>query len=316
MNLTAPSPIRIWSEFWADGPNSETPPGHWNTILNGVSDHPNLIKRIGGVGPVVSDLEWDAKAYFALNGAVHDSAIVAWDNKVAYDYVRPISMVHYMGGLGQSSDANLPSYHTDGLPLEPGLIELIGSETTATGQRHENLAGHEGEIAIMAWQGHPDNADGIGGVGWILAEDWLPYQAKNFVTPPFAGFISGHSTFSRASAEVLAAITGDEYFPGGIGEFAFDAGAYLKFEDGPSQNITLQWATYFDASDEAGLSRLYGGIHVQADDFRGRIVGSEIGVDAYALASQYFEGVPEPAASTLMLVAFALIGVIRRKVIL
>jgi len=90
----------------------------------------------------------------------------------------------------------------------------------------------------------------------------------------------------------------------------------LKFEDGPSQNITLQWATYFDASDEAGLSRLYGGIHVQADDFRGRIVGSEIGVDAYALASQYFEGVPEPAASTLMLVAFALIGVIRQKVIL
>lgn len=304
---------RVLSEFWADGPNSETPPGHWNTILNGVSDHPDLEKRIGGVGPIVSDLEWDAKAYFALNGAVHDSAIVAWDNKEVYDYVRPISMVRHMGGLGQSSDPGLPRYHADGLLLEPGLIELISIETTAAGQRHENLAGHEGEIAIMAWQGHPDAPNGIGGVGWIPAEDWLPYQAENFVTPPFAGFISGHSTFSRASAEVLAAITSDEYFPGGIGEFAFHAGDYLNFEDGPSQDITLQWATFFDAADEAGLSRLYGGIHVEADDLLGRIVGSDIGTDAYALASKYFEGVPEPAGSNLMIAALVLFSVVRRK---
>ena len=42
---------RVMAEFWADGPNSETPPGHWNVLANLVSDElaPNL--RIGGSGP-------------------------------------------------------------------------------------------------------------------------------------------------------------------------------------------------------------------------------------------------------------------------
>ena len=57
---------RVLAEFWADGPNSETPAGHWNTILNEVSDHPLLEKRIGGVGDEVSDLEWDVKSYTLL----------------------------------------------------------------------------------------------------------------------------------------------------------------------------------------------------------------------------------------------------------
>ena len=57
------------------------------------------------------------------------------------------------------------------------------------------------------------------GVGWILAASWWPYQRPTFVTPPFAGYISGHSTYSRAGAEVLTRITGSPYFPGGYGEF-------------------------------------------------------------------------------------------------
>ena len=36
--------------------------------------------------------------------------------------------------------------------------------------------------------------------GWVLAEGWWPYQRPSFVTPPFAGYVSGHSTFSRAAA--------------------------------------------------------------------------------------------------------------------
>ncbi len=54
----------------------------------------------------------------------------------------------------------------------------------------------------------------MAGSDWILAENWWPYQRPSFVTPPFAGYTSGHSTFSRAAAEVLTDITGDEYFPG------------------------------------------------------------------------------------------------------
>jgi hypothetical protein len=281
---------RALTEFWADGPKSETPPGHWNVIANRVSDEldPNL--RIGGAGPAVDRLQWDVKLYLALNGAVHDAAIVAWGLKGEYDGGRPISMIRYMGGLGQSSDPALPSYDQEGLPLVPGLVELITEATTASGQRHAALAGHEGEIAIRAWAGNPaDPKTQASGAAWILAVDWVPYQLPTFVTPSFQGYASGHSSFSRAAAEVMTAFTGDEYVPGGLDEWTTKIGT-LKVEAGPAADVVLQWATYYDAADQAGQSRLYGGIHVQADDFTGRRIGSQCGKEAWAKAQQYYIG--------------------------
>ena len=281
---------RALAEFWADGPNSETPPGHWNTVANATSDTPGFAFRIGGVGPRVDRLEWDVKLYFALNGAVHDAAIAAWGAKGYYDYVRPISMIRHMGGLGQSSDPDGPAYHPDGLPLVSGLVEVITEATTAPGERHAALAGHEGEIAVRAWAGNPaDPETETGGVVWILATEWVPYQQPTFVTPAFAGYVSGHSTFSRAAAEVLTSITGSEYFPGGLSEWTIPAGS-LEFEGGPAQDVRLQWATYNDAADQAGISRLYGGIHVRVDDFAGRRMGSLCGEAAWALAQRYYGG--------------------------
>ena len=58
----------------------------------------------------------------------------------------------------------------------------------------------------------------------------------------------------------------------------------------PSKPLTLQWATYFDAADQAGQSRIYGGIHLEPDDLVGRKVGSQIGLDAVARARAYFDG--------------------------
>ena len=66
---------------------------------------------------------------------------------------------------------------------------------------------------------------------WILPANWLPFQKSNFVTPAFPGYISGHSTFSRSAAEVLAAITGSPYFPGGMGIYNAPAEASLPFVD-------------------------------------------------------------------------------------
>ncbi|HEY8868021.1 MAG TPA: vanadium-dependent haloperoxidase [Candidatus Limnocylindrales bacterium] len=281
---------RALTEFWADGPKSETPPGHWNVIANTVSDQMAPSLRIGGTGPSVDRLQWDVKMYFALNGAVHDAAIAAWGLKGYYDGVRPISMIRYMGGLGQSSDPKGPSYNPEGLPLVPGLIEVITAKTTATGQRHAALAGHEGEIAIHAWAGNPaDPKTQTSGVAWILAGRWVPYQVPTFVTPAFQGYASGHSTFSRAAAEVLTGFTGSEYFPGGLSEWTIKAGT-LKTEAGPTHDVTIEWATYFDAADQAGVSRLYGGIHVAADDFTGRILGATCGKDAWARAQLYYSG--------------------------
>ena len=296
----APDPVnqgdfaRVLTEFWADGPKSETPPGHWNVVANTVSDQldPNL--KIGGAGATVDRLEWDVKLYFALNGAVHDAAIAAWGLKGRYDSVRPISMIRYMGGLGQSSDPGQPSYNREGLPLVPGLVELVTKASTAPGQRHAALAGHEGAIAIKAWAGNPkDPKTGRGGVGWIQATNWVPYQLPTFVTPSFPGYVSGHSTFSRASAEVLTGFTGSEWFPGGLSEWTTKAGT-LKVEAGPSSDVTLRWATYYDAADQAGISRLYGGIHIPADDLTGRRIGSECGKGAWARAQLYYAGQARP----------------------
>ncbi len=281
---------RVMAEFWADGPNSETPPGHWNVLANLTSDELSPGLMIGGRGPVVDRLQWDVKLYFALNGAVHDAGIAAWGLKGYYDSVRPISMVRYMGGLGQSSDPGLPSYSKEGLPLVPNLIELITRASTAPGQRHAALAGHEGQIAIRAWAGTPkDPKTQVGGVTWILAVDWVPYQLPTFVTPAFPGYASGHSSFSRAAAEVLVGFTGSEYFPGGTSGYTIKAGS-LKFEAGPTSDIRLEWATYYDASDQAGQSRLWGGIHIQADDFTGRELGSACGKAAWTVAQRYYDG--------------------------
>jgi hypothetical protein len=309
---------RVVAEFWADGPRSTAPPGHWNEIANDVSDRMdqlNIPKRIGGTGPIVGDLEWDVKKYLALNGGMHDAAIAAWNHKGVYDSARPISFIRYMGQLGQSSDPNLTvdlgggniinTYHPDGLPLEPGLVEVITPATTAAGQRHEHLAGHEGKIAIHAWQGAIDGVapfddpSEISGVDWIRAETWMPYQLKGFVTPPFAGYVSGHSTYSRTGAEVLALFTGSEFFPGGLFEYEIPVGSGLDFEYGPSAAMRLQYATYFDASDQASISRIYGGIHPPADDFPGRRIGHIVGPDAFARAMLLFQGVPEPSSAIL-----------------
>jgi membrane-associated phospholipid phosphatase len=232
---------RALTEFWADGPKSETPPGHWNTVANEVGDALRPPNR----------LEWDVKLYFALNGAVHDAAVAAWGAKGHYDTARPISMIRYLGAR-------------DELPLVPGLIARRG-----------------GKVALRGWR--------PGGVRWMAAVDWLPYQQPTFVTPAFAGYVSGHSTFSRAAAEVLTALTGSPYFPGGLFEWTVKKGE-LKNEPGPTRDVTLQWATYFDAADDAGLSRIYGGIHIPADDFAGRRLGSLCGKEAWMRAQRYFEG--------------------------
>lgn len=279
---------RAVAEFWADGPDSETPPGHWNTIANEVSDILGGDLRIRGTGDRVDRLEWDVKLYLALNGANHDGAIAAWGSKGFYDYVRPISMIRWMGGLGQSSDPGQPSYHPDGLPLTDGFVELITDESAATGERHEHLGDHVGDVAVYSYAGTPeDPKTDVGGVDWIRAVDWVPYQSPTFVTPSFAAYVSGHSTFSRASAEVLTGITGSEFFPGGLGEWRIEADS-LHFEYGPSEDVVLQWATYRDAADQAGISRLWGGIHVRSDDFEGRIIGEEVGLAAWARAQELY----------------------------
>lgn len=280
---------RVLAEFWADGPDSETPPGHWFSIMNYVHDHPQFERKFKGEGEELPELEWDVKAYMALGGAVHDAAVSAWGLKGYYDYIRPVSALRAMADNGQCSFPNIQSYSPLGIPLYPGKIELI--------QSGDPLAGFEdsevGKIKFNAWAGPDfilDPETDMAGVTWIRSELWWPYQRPTFVTPPFAGFVSGHSTFSRAAAEVLTLLTGDPFFPGGMGEFEAPKNEFLVFEEGPSVDITLQWATYRDASDQTSLSRIWGGIHPPADDIPGRLIGEKVGVAAFEKAEALFSG--------------------------
>jgi PAP2 superfamily len=72
------------AEYWADGPGSETPPGHWCLLAQEVSAR-------DGHG-----LDEDVKLFFALTGALLDAGIASWDAKRAYDSVRPITAIRLL----------------------------------------------------------------------------------------------------------------------------------------------------------------------------------------------------------------------------
>ncbi|REJ79744.1 MAG: phosphoesterase [Acidobacteria bacterium] len=232
---------KILAEFWADGPRTWTPPGHWNQFAEGLSIRDN------------HDVGQDVRMFFALNAGLHDAAIASWDAKRRYDFIRPISAIqdHYFG--------------------QP----------------------------IQGWGG-PDQ-----GTQTILGQEWQPYQSLTFVTPPFGEYVSGHSTFSRTSREILMAFTGSDALYDGVtrlnedydgdgeldllGQHVAEPGS-LMFEDGPDQTITLRWFTMLEASDSAGESRRHGGIHFQDGDLWGREMGRQIGQQAYALAEAFWTG--------------------------
>ena len=228
---------------------------------------------------------------------MHDAAISAWSIKGWYDYIRPISAIRYMAEQGQSSDTTQTNYAPLGIPLVPNYIEVVTADDALAGPNNINV----GKIKLYAWRGPNflnDPTVDYAGVDWILAEEWWPYQRPTFVTPPFAGFISGHSTFSRAAAEVLTLLTGDAFFPGGLGEFVATKNEFLRHEEGPTQDIILQWATYRDASDQTSLSRIWGGIHPPADDIPGRIIGEQIGIEAFNHAVTFFNN-PTTSIATI-----------------
>ena len=79
------------AEYWADGPSSETPPGHWHLFAQYVArrDHHGSNER---------GVDLDVKMFFALSNAIFDAGICSWDNKRAFDSVRPITAIRILFG--------------------------------------------------------------------------------------------------------------------------------------------------------------------------------------------------------------------------
>lgn len=215
---------KIVAEYWADGPNSETPPGHWVNLAAEIS------RKRG------HSLDQDIKLFFLLSNSLFDAGIAAWDAKRAYETVRPITAIRY----------------------------LMKGKT------------------IQAWGGP------FVGTVRLSGEMWSPYQASTFVTPAFPEYVSGHSTFSAAAAEILKRFSGSDLF--GL-SYVVKAGSSM-FEPGivPAQDLTLSWSTFSEAADEAGLSRRYGGIHFVAADLDGRKLGRQVGASVWEVGQSYISG--------------------------
>jgi VCPO second helical-bundle domain/Domain of unknown function (DUF6851) len=201
---------KVIAYYWANGPHSETPPGHWALFAQVVSQQYNY------------DAGTNVKLFFALSNALLDASIACWECKRYYDSVRPITAVHYLD----------------------------------TGQQ------------VQCW-------GGIGkGTLTMDGGQWMPYQEAKVVTPSFPEYVSGHSTFSAAGASILQQFTGSNAFNYTT---TVKAGSSV-IEPGiaPSTAITLSWATFTEAADQAGLSRQYGGIHFNKGDRDGRALGASI----------------------------------------
>ena len=172
--------------FWADGPGTATPPGHWHVIAQGLSQE----RQLG--------LLDNARLFALLAIAGADAAIVSWDHKYHYSNWRPV-----------------------------------------TGIQH---------------------ADTDGNPATTVDPSWLPLIA----TPPVPSYTSGHSTFSSASARLLALF------------FGTDQISFSTTSDG-LPGVTRSFTRLSAAAEEAGQSRIYGGIHWQFDNQVGLASGRALG---------------------------------------
>lgn len=103
-------------------------------------------------------------------------------------------------------------------------------------------------------------ADTDGNPATVADPNWTPL----LITPPFPEYVSGHSTFSAAAATVLARFHGsDDYVFSTTSDGAF--------------GLTRTYHSFSEAAEEAGMSRIYGGIHFMSGNREGQSAGRKVG---------------------------------------
>ncbi|HET7452734.1 MAG TPA: vanadium-dependent haloperoxidase [Thermoanaerobaculia bacterium] len=119
------------AEYFADGPSSEFPPGHWCLFAISTS------RRLGYT------LDQDVRMFFAVGNALLDASIAAWDAKRAYDSVRPVTAIHYLytiGMLGEIEAWGGPCAGTQTIPAS--LWRPYQLSTVVTPPFPEFFSGH------------------------------------------------------------------------------------------------------------------------------------------------------------------------------
>ncbi len=204
------------------------------------------------------DLDQDVKLFFTIGNVALDAFIAAWETKRYYDSSRPWTLVRYY---------------------------------------------YKGKT-IKGWAG-----PGLG-VTDLPAEEWHPYSPSTFITPPFPGYVSGHSCVSGACAEALKLFTGSDNcgfserrHAGELTEEGFTCLEMQRLDGRPlaeimgdehaSCEVLLPMPTFTSAADMAGISRVMGGYHIQADNIVGLEMGREIANSIWPKIEAYFDGTAE-----------------------
>ncbi len=234
------------AEFWAGGKNTITPPGFWNLFL--VSYYS---KQSGK-----SSISDEARAFLVLNSALFQTSIVVWGVKRAHLQARPIQTIRY--------------YYPN-----------------------ETLNYYFGE--------------------GISSSLWKPYQPDDFMSPPFPDFISGHSTFSAVGARILSRLIGNNLLdldlsidaslapllsplfanPTNVEDQLFlhcftifpRTSSVSTPEAYPTKAVQMTYNTWDDMAIEAGVSRIYGGIHYESSNYSGYLLGNKIAKEMMNLFS-------------------------------
>lgn len=148
--------------------------------------------------------------------------------------------------------------------------------------------------------------EGWGGAGKgvvkLKAEDWHPYSPLTFITPPFPGYVAGHSTVSAACAKMLELFTGSDRFGETENRIAGDLTepgvacrvmqAYMGKLGDPEQtcDVRLQLPTFSATAEMAGISRVMGGYHIQSDNIEGLKLGRKVAEFTWPRTKCYFVG--------------------------
>lgn len=124
---------------------------------------------------------------------------------------------------------------------------------------------------IKAWGGEGK------GIVEMDGTQWRPYSPDTFLCPPFPSYTSGHSTISGGCGEALKIWTGSDEFGSSV---ELVAGAMTE-PDNLGDTITLEFPTFTKTAELAGISRVLGGYHIQADNVAGLELGRDVAREAW-----------------------------------
>lgn len=120
--------------FWADGPGTETPPGHWNRIAREVA------VTFGNT------VEQNARLFALLNVAMADAAICAWDAKYAFHFWRPITAIR--NGDTDDNSATLADSEWSPFIATPAFPEYVSGHSAFSGAAARVLTSFYGGDAV------------------------------------------------------------------------------------------------------------------------------------------------------------------------